>query len=217
MQLVARAVSVNFGAVRALDGVSLAFAAGSRTVLWGAAGSGKTTLLKCLAGLAMPTLGAISWDEVDVVTLSREGRRAGQARLGFVFQSDALFDSQTVLENVTLPLVRRGRSEAEARQIALQTLERVGLKDAALQRPETLSGGMRKRVGVARAIAPSPDVVLADDPFSGLDPATEASIARLLLEVTLGRTLVVALPDPVPSLPITRQVELVEGRVEGSP
>jgi ABC-type transporter Mla maintaining outer membrane lipid asymmetry ATPase subunit MlaF len=214
MQLSVCDVSVSFGTVRALAGVSLDFASGSRTVIWGAASAGKTTLLKLLAGLAVPTSGLVRWDGVDVAQLSGAERRAGQARLGMVFQSDALFDSQTVLENVTLPLVRRGRGEAEARQVALATLERVGLQDAALQRPEALSGGMRKRVGVARAIAPEPEVLLADDPFSGLDPATEAAIARLLLEVTAGRTLIVALPDPAPSLPVVRQFELLDGRLE---
>lgn len=120
-----------------------------------------------------------------------------------------------MLENVTLPLVRRGRGEAEARQVALATLERVGLQDAALQRPEALSGGMRKRVGVARAIAPEPEVLLADDPFSGLEhAASSGGDPRLLLEVTAGRTLIVALPDPAPSLPVVRQYKLLDGRLE---
>lgn len=214
MKLEACAVTVRHGSLVALDGVSLDFPVGSRTLVTGAASSGKTTLLKCLVGLQRCSEGLVTWDGVNLATLAPRERRAAQGRLGMIFQSDALFDSDTVLDNVKLPLLRRGATEADAHRRALATLERVGLSEVAEQRPEALSGGMRKRVGIARAVAPSPEVLVADDPFAGLDPRTEASVARLLLEVTEGRTLIVALPDPVTSLPLTRQVELLEGRVD---
>ena len=103
--------------------------------------------------------------------------------------------------------------EYDALDRAHEALRRVGLLEAAAKRPENLSGGMKKRCGVARAIVARPQVLLADDPFAGLDPVTERSIAELLLEVSEGRTLIVAVPDPVESLPVTRQVHFREGAV----
>src|SRR6185436_1421301 len=104
--------------------------------------------------------------------------------------------------NVTLPLAKRGVPEREARERCDEALKRVGLTAAADKRPEHLSGGMRKRTGIARAIVARPQVLFADDPFAGLDPETEQSIAELLLEVSEGRTLVCALPDPYEPVPL---------------
>lgn len=208
MRLSTHQLSLRFGAVHALDEVSLDFASGSRTVLWGPAASGKTSLLKCLAGLVIPTSGEVRWDDVDVKTLSAEQRRAAQVNFGMVFQSDALFDSMSVLENVLLPLRKRKVAEDEAQVRAREALARVGLEKAADKKPETLSGGMKKRAGVARAIVARPSVLLADDPFAGLDPVTEKSIADLLIEVSDGKSLIVVLPDPVESLPIDRTIRL---------
>lgn len=212
MEVAAESLTVSFGKVKALDHLDLVFPAGTRAVIHGPAGSGKTTLLKCLAGLQRPTAGRVRWGQRVVAELDAEARRAAQVAFGMVFQTDALFDSLTVLENVELPLRKRRVPGEEARARALEALERVGLKDAALKRPEVLSGGMKKRCGVARAIVARPEVLLADDPFAGLDPATEASIARLLLEVSEGRSLIVVLPDPVETLGIERRIRLVEGR-----
>lgn len=206
-------LELRFGSVVALAGVSLDFPAGTHAVLWGRAGGGKTTLLKCLAGLARPSAGHVWWDADDVARLDTTARRAAQVRLGMVFQSDALFDSLTVLDNVLLPLRKRKVPREEAQERAREALRRVGLLEAAGKRPENLSGGMKKRCGVARAIVARPQVLLADDPFAGLDPVTERSIAELLLEVAEGRTLIVAVPDPVESLPVARRVHLRDGRV----
>lgn len=195
---------MRFGAVTALHDVSATIAPGERLLVTGQAASGKTTWLKVLAGLQRPTAGVMRWGADDVATLPAEERRRRQAAFGMVFQSDALFDSLSVLENVLLPLTRRGVPPDEARARADEALSRVGLSASASKRPEELSGGMKKRVGVARAIVSQPAVLLADDPFAGLDPATERSIAELLLEVSEGRTLVAAVPDPVPSLPLPR-------------
>ncbi|GMU62748.1 MAG: hypothetical protein AMXMBFR34_45110 [Myxococcaceae bacterium] len=215
MELVAESLRLTFGKVHALEEVSLTVPGGSRLVLSGPAGGGKTSLLKCLAGLVAPSSGQVRWAGRDVAALSTVERRAAQVAFGMVFQTDALFDSMTVLDNVLLPLRKRGVAEDEAKERAFEALGRVGLKDAALKRPEVLSGGMKKRAGVARAIVARPAVLLADDPFAGLDPVTEGSIAALLLEVSEGRTLVVALPDPVASLPVERRLRVVGGRLAG--
>lgn len=213
MRVSAQSVSLQFGTVRALADVSLEFPVGSHTVLWGPAGGGKTSLLKCLTALQVPTSGEVRWDDIDVKTRSASARREAQVAFGMVFQSDALFDSLTVIDNVLLPLRKRRVPEAEAVQRATETLERVGLSHALQKRPENLSGGMKKRAGVARAIVARPQVLIADDPFAGLDPVTEQSIADLLMEVSAGRTLIVALPDPVGSLPIDRRFRFVNGAV----
>lgn len=217
VRLGCEAVSVRFGAVEALHDVSVKVEPGERVVVTGQAASGKTTWLKCLAGLQRPTSGKVTWGDDDVAALTVDERRQRQSAFGMVFQSDALFDSLTVLDNVLLPLVKRGVPKEEARARAEEVLRRVGLEAAASKRPEELSGGMKKRAGVARAIVAQPSVLLADDPFAGLDPVTERSIADLLLEVSAGRTLVAALPDPVESLPLPRVLRFEAGRLTEVP
>lgn len=212
MDLKLESVSVRFGALEALRDVTATFPAGTRRVICGRAGCGKTTLLKALAGLVRPTEGRVVWGETDASALDIAARRKAQGAFGMVFQTDALFDSMTVRANVMLPLVKRGVPEAEARGRCDEALARVGLSAAAEKRPEHLSGGMRKRTGIARAIVARPEVLFADDPFAGLDPDTERSIAELLLEVSEGRTLISALPDPYESLGQT--IVMREGRFQ---
>ncbi|MER2561073.1 MAG: ATP-binding cassette domain-containing protein [Myxococcaceae bacterium] len=207
------ALSVRFGRVDALLDISVSIAPGEQVLVTGQAASGKTTWLKCLAGLQPPTSGHVRWGADDVAGLGIEERRKRQRSFGMVFQSDALFDSMTVLDNVMLPLTKRQVPHDEALERARAVLERVGLSSAHRKRPEELSGGMKKRVGVARAIVAQPSILLADDPFAGLDPSTERSIAELLLEVSRGRTLVTALPDPVASLPLSRVLRFEQGRL----
>lgn len=213
MRVSTHQLSLHFGAVCALSALNLDFPVGSRTALWGPAGGGKTSLLKALTGLIAPTQGEVRWDDVPITHRNAEEKRASQVAFGMVFQSDALFDSLTVRENVLLPLRKRGVPEDEAQARAAEALQRVGLTEAAKKHPENLSGGMKKRAGVARAIVARPHVLLADDPFAGLDPVTERSIAELLLEISEGRTLIVALPDPVAALRIDRSLRLVAGQV----
>ncbi len=217
MRLAAHHLSLRFGAVNALSRISVDFVEGSRTVLWGPAGGGKTSLLKCLAGLVTPTSGEVRWNGASTASRLPEEKRAAQVNFGMVFQTDALFDSLTVLDNVLLPLRKRGVAPDEADKRAREALERVGLSHALERRPENLSGGMKKRCGVARAIVARPAVLLADDPFAGLDPKTEKSIAELLLEVSEGRTLIVALPDPVDSLPVDRTIRIAAGALVSQP
>lgn len=206
-------LALSFGDVRALDDVTLDFPPGSRTVLWGPAGGGKTSFLKCLTGLAAPSSGEVRWNGLSVGAHSRQQKRAAQVAFGMVFQSDALFDSMTVLDNVLLPLRKRGVAEGEALDRAQWALNRVGLSRASQQHPERLSGGMKKRAGVARAIVVQPQVLIADDPFAGLDPITMQAIAELLLEVSAEKTFIIAIPDPVPALSIDRAFRF-EQRVE---
>lgn len=213
MRLVCEQMGVRFGSVEALRDIDAIVEPGEQLLACGPAASGKSTWLKCLAGLLRPTSGRVRWGDDDVATLDLDRRRARQSAFGMVFQSDALFDSKSVLDNVTLPLEKRGVPRDEATERAKEVLDRVGLSHAITKRPEELSGGMKKRVGVARAIVARPAVLLADDPFAGLDPDSEASIAALLLEVSAGRTLVVAIPDPVASLPIGKIVRFENGRL----
>lgn len=212
-------VTVRFGERPALRDVSLSVPQGTHLVLFGPAGCGKTTALKALAGLQRVDAGQVRWAGQPLTSLSADLRAQQQRRLGMVFQSDALFDSLTVRQNVAYPLENRGVAPADVAAQVQTALERVGLWQAADRHPEALSGGMKKRLGIARALVSRPEVLLADDPFAGLDPKTEAAIAALLVEVAKDRTLVVALSDDAPSLAISRRVTLVAGAVqpEGAP
>lgn len=197
----------------ALSHVSLSLPRGQRALLTGPAGCGKSTLLKALAGLLSSSSGRVLWDGNEVASLSSSGKRAGQARLGMVFQTDALFDSLDVLENVLLPLRRRKVPQEQAQARAQEVLERVGLQHALHSLPEQLSGGMRKRVGIARAIVSRPEVLLADDPLAGLDPRTAASVCELLWEVSADRSLLVCAPEPPEWLELPLRWRLEEGRL----
>lgn len=210
---------IRFEGVAAVDSVSLAFPAGCRVLLMGNAAAGKTTLLKSLAGLCPPTAGQVRWGEEDAYGLSREERRVQQAGFGMVFQTDALFDSRSVLDNVLLPLTNRKVPRAEALARAHDALAQVGLAEAAAKFPERLSGGMRRRAGIARAIVARPQVLIADDPLAGLDPHTGAQVSELLLRVAAGCTLLVAATEPPPGLSAARWVWIERGRVthDGSP
>lgn len=205
---------VKYGARTVLGPLTLEFEPGVHVLVTGEAGTGKTTLLKVLAALHPLTSGEIRWDKVPSSQLARRGLRTIQARMGMVFQSDALFDSLTVLENVTFPLERRGVATEEAKKRARKLLSQVGLLESAELLPASLSGGMRKRAGIARALAVDPELLLADDPFAGLDPATSLQIARLLSRFTSGRTLVVAAADPPEGLTFDAHVKLELGQLE---
>ena len=213
MKLGCAGVTVRHGATLALSGVSLQLRPGEHVLLAGLSGAGKTTLLKLLAGLLRPTSGQVTWEGDDVEGLPEAERRRRQAAFGMVFQTDALFDSRTVLENVLLPLRNRGVPAEEARTRALAALEAVGLAEAAGRTPDALSGGMRKRAGMARALVVSPEVLFADDPLAGQDPATARSLCELLARQSAGRSLVVSAPEPLEALPLPRWWVLSGGRL----
>lgn len=216
MDLATEGVGLRDGTVVALEGVTLRLPAGTHALVLGPARAGKTPLLKILAGLLRPTSGTVRWDAADPFGLPAEALRTEQARLGMVFQTDALFDSMTVLQNVALPLTNRGVAPDEARERARATLRDVGLEAAADKLPEVLSGGMRKRAGIARAVVARPEVLLADDPLAGLDPHTAQQVAGVLRRAAEGRTLIVAMPDPVPALELPRRIVLNGGTVRSA-
>ncbi len=213
MELRADRLTVMLGARTVLGDVGCVLPLGTRALVLGRSGAGKTVLLKALAGLVPPASGAVRWDGEEVARLSPDERRRRQAAFGMVFQTDALFDSLTVRQNVLLPLRRRQVPEDEAQARALEVLSAVGLRDAADTLPERLSGGMKKRAGMARALAARPSVLLADDPFAGLDPGTTRQVARVLLEVAGTGTLIVAVSEVPPDLALPRWLYLRDGRL----
>nr|WP_255670699.1 ATP-binding cassette domain-containing protein [Cognatishimia sp. F0-27] len=166
-----------------MRGVDLTIAKGSSMVIIGGSGTGKSVMLKCILGLVTPDSGTITVDGEDV---TRAERDALLARFGMLFQGGALFDSLPVWQNVAFRLLRGAlaRPRDEARAIAIEKLRRVGLKpDVADRFPAELSGGMQKRVGLARAIAAEPEIIFFDEPTTGLDPIMAGVINDLIREI----------------------------------
>ncbi len=172
-----------FGSNHVLQGVNLDVPKATSMVIIGGSGTGKSVMLKCVLGLVMPDAGLI---EVDGKDVRRGDRDAFLARFGMLFQGGALFDSLPVWQNVAFRLMRGAlkRPKAEAREIAIEKLRRVGLKpDVADKLPAELSGGMQKRVGLARAIAAEPEIIFFDEPTTGLDPIMAGVINELIREI----------------------------------
>ena len=174
-----------FGANRVLRGVNLTITGGQSMVIIGGSGTGKSVLLKCILGLVHPDAGQILLDGEDAAQAERD---AFLARFGMLFQGGALFDSLRVWENVAFRLLRglKARPKAEARAIAIEKLRRVGLRaQVADLYPAELSGGMQKRVGLARAIAAEPEIIFFDEPTTGLDPIMAGVINELIREIVV--------------------------------
>ncbi len=187
-------VSHSFDARPVLSDISFEVAAGEIAVIMGSSGGGKTTLLKCLSGLLRPDTGAITVAGVDVVHQPEEAR----TKMGLVFQYAALFDSLNVRDNILFGVRRQRKLKPkEEVEILEKHLTQVGLTGVEHLLPNELSGGMRKRVGLARALCMEPEVLLYDEPTSGLDPITAYSIDQLIVETrdTLGLTSVVVSHD----------------------
>jgi phospholipid/cholesterol/gamma-HCH transport system ATP-binding protein len=177
------AVHKTFGANRVLRGVNLTIPRGQSMVVIGGSGTGKSVLLKSILGLVRPDAGRITLDGVDVLHTDRD---AFLARFGMLFQGGALFDSLKVWENVAFRLMRGATAlpKAQAREIAIEKLRRVGLKpETGDLLPAELSGGMQKRVGLARAIAAEPEIIFFDEPTTGLDPIMAGVINELIREI----------------------------------
>ncbi len=169
-----------FGGQQVLRGVSLEVKAGEFTALVGLSGSGKSLLLRHIVRLVKPDAGRVFVDGQDVNRMARRDLEQMRSRVGYVFQSGALFDSETVYDNVAFPLREKtGMSEPEIRRRVMTELDLVGLADAGAKYPAQLSGGMLKRVALARTLVRAPEIILFDEPTTGLDPMVVRSILEL--------------------------------------
>lgn len=207
----------SFRGQKVLDGLNLRIARGKTTVIIGRSGGGKSVTLKHMIGLVRPDRGQILMDGVDVLTLGKRQMNAVRRRFGMLFQEGALFDSMTVGENVAFPLVEHtklSREEIAARVSEL--LRTVGLPGIEEKMPSELSGGMRKRVGLARALILEPEIVLFDEPTSGLDPIMADAIDELIrsTQEASGRTYVVISHDIQATFRIAHHIAMLyEGRI----
>ena len=180
-----RDVSLRFGAKQVLDHISLSVAPEERLVIIGQSGAGKTTILRLLLGLIAPTTGLVLLDGRDISHLREDELRQIRSSIGMVFEDAALFSSSTVRQNLALPLQElTNKSEEEIDRIVEEKLALVGLTGEGQRIPSELSGGMRKRVGVARALVTEPRLTLFDEPTAGLDPVTSAVIEKLIISLT---------------------------------
>jgi phospholipid/cholesterol/gamma-HCH transport system ATP-binding protein len=173
-------VHKSFGEKAVLRGLTLEVPEGTNTMIIGASGSGKSVTLKLIVGLIEPDAGRVEVDGRDLAELDRKGLTELRGAIGFVFQFAALFDSMTVADNLRLGLVRRGLDDDEIRVRIAESLALVELAGHDGRYPAELSGGMRKRVGIARAVALRPRYILYDEPTTGLDPVTSAVMDRLM-------------------------------------
>ena len=212
-------VHKSFGSNHVLRGVDVSVNKGKSLVIIGGSGTGKSVTIKCILGLVTPDQGTIFVDGQDVNSAERD---AFLARFGMLFQGGALFDSLTIWQNVAFRLLR-GRlkkPQDEARAIAIEKLRRVGLKaDVADKFPAELSGGMQKRVGLARAIAAEPEIIFFDEPTTGLDPIMSGVINDLIREIVveMGATAITITHDMSSVRAIADQVAMLhEGKIRWS-
>ena len=210
-----RGLRKGFGAKQVLNGVDLDVMAGTSTVVIGGSGSGKSVLLKCILGLIEPDDGTIEIDGHDLLGLPPGERRAVRAQIGMLFQNGALFDSLPVWENVAFGLLAQRRADrAEAHARAEEILGQVGLAPAVAELwPAELSGGMQKRVGLARAIAAQPEILFFDEPTTGLDPIMGAVIDGLIVDCVkrLGSTAMAITHDMASARRIADRVAMLHG------
>ncbi len=174
----------SFNGQKVLEDLNLDILRGQTTVIIGPSGCGKTVLLKHIVALLRPDRGSVFFDGIDITHLSERQLVPIRRRMGFLFQSNALFDSMTVADNIYFPLLEHGiRLEAELRQRCRRVLWLVGLDGMQQRMPEELSGGQKKRVALARAVALNPEVILYDEPTTGLDPIRADLINELILKL----------------------------------
>lgn len=184
---------------RALNGVSMSIQNGEFTSLVGPSGSGKTTLLQLIGCLDQPTSGRVIINGVETTNLNRNQRaELRKGTIGFVFQFFALIPTLTAYENIEMPLLLNGRSPSERRQRVMELLEAVGMAERAHHRPDQLSGGQQQRIAVARALAPNPKMILADEPTANLDTENGEQVMEIMkkLNKDTGTTFVFATHDP---------------------
>ncbi len=208
----------SFGDRAVLKGVSFAVPEGSVRVILGGSGSGKTVIMKHIIGLLKPDRGEVLVYGQDIVPLTGEAMVAMRKSFGMVFQTSALFDSMTVFDNVAFPLVEGGQKlgKDEIRNRVVQKLEALGLGDALEKYPSELSGGMKKRTGLARALVSEPRIILYDEPTTGLDPITTDNVDQMILDAKndFGVTSVVISHDIASALKVADSVAFLhDGRI----
>jgi phospholipid/cholesterol/gamma-HCH transport system ATP-binding protein len=213
-----RALRKSFGRKRVLDGVDIDCASGESLVIIGGSGTGKSVLVKCILGLLRPEAGSVRIDGAETVGLRHAARERLLQKFGMLFQGSALFDSLSVWENVAFGLIQgRGMERPAAREIALTKLASVGLgPEVSLLRTAELSGGMQKRVALARAIAAEPEIVFFDEPTTGLDPIMADVINDLIVKCVreVGTTAVSITHDMVSARKIADRIAMLhQGRI----
>ena len=212
-----RGVSKRFGRKVVLDRIDLSIAPGESLVVIGGSGTGKSVMLKTILGMLQPEEGAVLVDGEVVTGLKGRALAAHRARFGMLFQGGALFDSLPVWRNITFALTRGGPAGADMRNLAIETLARVGLgADVANLRPSELSGGMQKRVALARAIAAKPQIIFFDEPTTGLDPIRADVINDLIVELVrdLGITALTITHDMASARKIAHRVAMLyQGKI----
>lgn len=178
-------VCKSFGKNKVLKGFNLTLDKGENVVVLGKSGSGKSVLIKCIIGLVKPDSGIINVLEEDVTRLNHDKLDEIRVKIGFLFQSNALYDSMTVRENLEFPLRRHGvqKSKEDVNALVMEVLTNVGLVHTLDMMPSELSGGMRKRIALARTLILKPEIILYDEPTTGLDPITGKEISKLMREL----------------------------------
>jgi len=212
---------MTFGSRLVFRDLSCRFPTGRVSVILGGSGSGKSTMLRLIGGLVRPSAGRVLVDGDDVAALSERALFRVRRKLGMMFQGGALLDSMTVFDNLALPLRERGESESVIADAVHDRLGAVGLADVDALLPGQLSGGMVKRVALARAIIQRPVILLVDEPFSGLDPISTRRIEHVLLEVNrkFGMTMIIVSHDVASTMRMGDWMTLLlpERCVEGEP
>lgn len=202
--------------VRALDGIDLDIEKGDLVAIVGHSGSGKSTLMNMLGCLDTPTSGKYVLDGQDVASMTdNQLADVRNKEIGFIFQGFNLISNLDAVENVELPLVYRGVSKNERKQLAMEGLKSVGLEDRMKHKPNEMSGGQQQRVAVARAVAAKPPIILADEPTGNLDTKSTQEIMEILKELhRSGRTVIIITHDEEIASQAHRVIRILDGRIE---
>ena len=202
--------------VRALDGIDLDIEKGDLVAIVGHSGSGKSTLMNMLGCLDTPTSGKYVLDGQDVASMTdNQLADVRNKEIGFIFQGFNLISNLDAVENVELPLVYRGVSKNERKQLAMEALKSVGLEDRMKHKPNEMSGGQQQRVAVARAVAAKPPIILADEPTGNLDTKSTQEIMEILKELhRSGRTVIIITHDEEIASQAHRVIRILDGRIE---